>query len=76
MANGWEANGGTPKALWEADADAYVNDFYGYQAIGLVDRSFKARSLVPLAGNEAEPNLDFNRELRRKITLQMARDLR
>ncbi|MEG4962616.1 PAS domain S-box protein [Microcoleus sp. K4-B3] len=76
MANRWQANGGTPKALWEADADAYVKDFYGYQAIELVDPSFKVRSVVPLAGNEAAQNLDFNRELRRKITLQVARDLR
>ncbi|MEG4988382.1 PAS domain S-box protein [Microcoleus sp. BR0-C5] len=76
MANRWEANGGTPKALWEADADAYVKDFYGYQAIELVDPSFKVRSVVPLAGNEAAQNLDLNRELRRKITLQVARDLR
>ena len=76
MANRWEANGGTPKALWEADADAYVKDFYGYQAIELVDPSFKVRSVVPLAGNEAAQNLDFNRELRRQIPLQVARDLR
>ncbi|MEG3980587.1 PAS domain S-box protein [Microcoleus sp. T3B2] len=76
MANRWEANGGTPKALWEADADAYVKDFYGYQAIELVDPSFKVRSIVPLAGNEAAQNLDLNLELRRKITLQVARDLR
>ncbi|MEG4069514.1 PAS domain S-box protein [Microcoleus sp. Pol11C2] len=76
MANRWQANGGTPKALWEADAEAYVKDFYGYQAIALVDPSFKVRWVVPLAGNEAAQNLDFNRELRRKITLQVARDLR
>ncbi|MEG4420246.1 PAS domain S-box protein [Microcoleus sp. LAD1_D5] len=76
MANRWEANGGTPKALWEADAEAYVKDFYGYQAIELVDRSFKVRSVVPLAGNEAAQNLDLNLELRRRITLQVARDLR
>lgn len=76
MANRWEANGGKPKALWEAEADAYVKDFYGDRAIELVDRSFKVRSVVPLAGNQAEQNLDFNRELRRNITLQMARDLR
>ncbi|MEG5032004.1 PAS domain S-box protein [Microcoleus sp. AT3-D2] len=76
MANRWEANGGTPKALWEADAEAYVKDFYGYQAIALVDPSFKVRWVVPLAGNEAAQNLDYNRELRRKITLQVARDLR
>ncbi|MEG4216259.1 PAS domain S-box protein [Microcoleus sp. Pol14C6] len=76
MANRWEANGGTPQALWEADAEAYVKDFYGYQAIELVDPSFKVRWVAPLAGNEAAQNLDFNRELRRKITLQLARDLR
>ena len=76
MANRWQANGGTPKALWEADADAYVKDFYGYQAIELVAPSFKVRSVVPLAGNEAAQNLDFNLEMRRKIPLQVARDLR
>ncbi|HEY9295886.1 MAG TPA: PAS domain S-box protein, partial [Phormidium sp.] len=76
MANRWEANGGTPKDLWEADADAYVKDFYGYQAIELVDPSFKVRSVVPLAGNEAAQNLDFNQEMRRKISLQVARNLR
>ncbi|MEG4915184.1 PAS domain S-box protein [Microcoleus sp. B7-D4] len=76
MANRWAANGGTPKAIWEADAEAYVKDFYGYQGIALVDPSFKVRSIVPLAGNEAAQNLDLNLELRRKITLQVARDLR
>ncbi|AFZ09070.1 multi-sensor hybrid histidine kinase [Oscillatoria nigro-viridis PCC 7112] len=76
MANRWEADGGTPKALWEADAEAYVKDFYGYQAIELVDPSFKVRWVAPLAGNEAAQNLDLNGELRRKITLQVARDLR
>jgi len=76
MTNRWEANGGTPKDLWEADADAYVKDFYGDQAIELVDPSFKVRSVVPLAGNEAAQNLDFNREMCRKIPLQVARDLR
>ncbi|MEG4083783.1 PAS domain S-box protein [Microcoleus sp. POL10_C6] len=76
MANRWEANGGTPKDLWEADAEAYVKDFYGYQAIALVDPLFKVRSIVPLAGNEAAQNLDLNLEMRRKITLQVARDLR
>ncbi|WP_333333388.1 PAS domain S-box protein [Microcoleus sp. BROC3] len=76
MANRWQANGGTPKALWEADAEAYVKDFYGYQAIELVDPSFKVRWVAPQARNEAAQNLDFNGELRRKITLQVARDLR
>ena len=76
MANRWQANGGTPKVLWEADADAYLKDFYGYQAIELVDPSFKVRSVVPLAGNEGAQNLDFNREMRRKIPMQVARDLR
>src|SRR4028118_487904 len=76
MANRWEVNGGTPKDLWEADTDSYVKDFYGYQVIELVYPSFKVRSVVPLAGNEAAQNLDFNREIRSKIPLQGARNLR
>jgi sensor domain CHASE-containing protein len=68
MANRWEANGGTPKDLWEADADAYVKDFYGYQAIELVDPSFKvAIGLCHWLGNEAAQKPRFLIEkMRRK----------
>ena len=76
MANRWEASGGTPQELWEADAKAYVKDFYGCQALEWVDPSFTVRWVVPLAGNEAAKNLDLSREPNRQITLQVARDLR
>ncbi|MGB8691744.1 MAG: CHASE domain-containing protein, partial [Microcoleus sp.] len=76
MADRWQVSGGTAKELWEADAAAYIKNFYGYQAIEWVDPSFKVRWVVPLAGNEAAQNLDLSREPRRQITLQVARDLR
>ncbi|MEG4576722.1 PAS domain S-box protein [Microcoleus sp. N3A4] len=76
MAHRWEVNGGTPKELWEADAVAHLEDFYGCQAIEWVDRSFKVRWVVPLARNEAAQNLDLSRDPRRQIALQVARDLR
>lgn len=76
MANRWEVSGGTARSLWEADAKAYLEDFYGCQAIEWVDPSFKVRWVVPLAGNELVQNLDLSREPRRQIALQVARDLR
>jgi PAS domain S-box-containing protein len=76
MANRWQVSGGTGKDLWEADAAAYIHNFYGYQAIEWVDPSFKVRWVVPLAGNEVAQNLDLSREPRRQIALQVARDLR
>ncbi|MFB2972941.1 PAS domain S-box protein [Aerosakkonema sp. BLCC-F183] len=76
MANRWQVSGGRSQALWQADADAYIKYFYDCQAIEWVDSSFKVRWVLPLAGNEAAKNLDLSRELRRKITLQVARDLR
>ncbi|MBD2180428.1 PAS domain S-box protein [Planktothrix sp. FACHB-1355] len=76
MATRWQVSGGKSQALWQADADAYIQYFYGCQAIEWVDSSFKVRWVLPLAGNEAAKNLDLSRELRRKITLQVARDLR
>lgn len=76
MANRWQASGGTPQVLWEADAADYIDKFYGYQAIEWVDSSFHVRWIVPLATNKAAQNLDMSREPHRQITLSLARDLR
>lgn len=76
MANRWQVSGGTARDLWEADAAAYIKNFYGYQAIEWVDPSFKVRWVVPLARNEAAQNLDLSLDTRRQIPLQVARDLR
>lgn len=75
MASRWQVSGGTPKVLWENDAANDIAHFYGYQAIEWVDPSFHVRWVVPLKGNEAAQNLDLSQEPRRRITLNIARDL-
>lgn len=74
MANRWEMRGGTPKQEWEADAQLYVSDYGGYQAIEWVDPSFHVRWIVPREGNEAAQNLNLTRESRRRIALETARN--
>ncbi|WP_448570233.1 sensor histidine kinase [Trichothermofontia sp.] len=76
MANRWQVGQGTPRVLWEADAKAYINYYPGYQAINWVDPTFHVRWVVPLKGNEAALNFDTTQDYRRRITLQVARDLR
>lgn len=75
MTNRWEVGQGTPRSLWEADAKAYIQSYPGFQAITWVDPTFHIRWVVPLSGNEAAENFDTSQEPRRKITLQVARDL-
>jgi len=76
MAKRWENSNGIPKVVWEDDATAYLNDFYGYRAIEYVDPSYHVRWLIPLAGNEAVQNKDLSQEPRRQITLKISQELR
>ncbi len=76
MAQRWEMNGGTPRVVWENDAKSYLEHFDGYQAIEWVDREFKVRWIVPLAGNEAAQNLELSKELRRQVAIAVANELR
>lgn len=75
MANRWEVDGGTAKESWEKDAEAYIHDFSGYQAIEWVDPTFRVRWVVSKVGNEVTQNTDFSQESRRQITLKIARNL-
>jgi len=59
MARRWEQQGGTPKALWAADAARYMQHHPGYQAIEWVDASFHVRWIEPLKGNEVAQGLDI-----------------
>ncbi len=76
MANRWRVGQGTPQALWAADAKAYISYYPGYQAINWVDPTFHVRWVVPLKGNESAKNFDTTQDQRRRITLQVSRDLR
>lgn len=76
MTKRWESNNGISRVVWESDAAAFVNDFYGYRAIEYVDSSYHVRWVVPSAGNEAAQNLDLSQESRRQISLRISQALR
>ena len=59
MAKRWEAEGGTPRVWWEADATAYLDDQDAYQAIEWVDSTFHARWIE---GNGAVGDSDIASE--------------
>ncbi len=76
MATHWEVSGGQPQSIWEADATAIAQDFYGFQAIEWADSSYRVRWVVPQKGNEAAQNFDLRTEPRRESALRIAHDLR
>ena len=76
MAHRWEQQGGSPRASWERDAQAYIDDQPGYQALEWVDTTYHVRWIVPLKGNESAQDLDLTFEKKRAKALQQARDRR
>lgn len=72
----WSIRGGTPKSEFIADANIYMNDLPGFQALAWVDTSFHVRWITPLKGNEAALNLNLAFEQSRRIALENARDSR
>ena len=73
MKQRWISREGTPKVEWEVDAQKYLRDYPGFQAIEWIDPDFYVRWIVPLAGNEAAQNLNLAFEPRRKVALEKAR---
>jgi hypothetical protein len=53
MGQRWELQKGTPQAEWEADAINYWQDYPGFKAIKLVDKSYRVRWIVPQKEKEA-----------------------
>ena len=76
MAERWETQGGTPQAEWYADAENYIEDYRGFQAVEWIDSSFYVRWIVPLAGNEAAQDLNLAFEQQRRVALEKARQRR
>ncbi|WRH65570.1 MAG: PAS domain S-box protein [Planktothrix sp. GU0601_MAG3] len=75
MANRWQVSGGKSRELWEADSQAYIDNFAGYQGIEWIDSSFIVRWVVARDKNDIINNIDLNQEPHRHIILKVARDL-
>lgn len=76
MADRWVASGGTERSVFQTDAENYVQDMIGFQAIEWVNPDFVVKWIVPLAGNEAAVDLNLAQEERRRLALEAARDNR
>ena len=64
LAQRWEAAGGTPYKLWQADVANYTTQLKGLRAVEWVDSSYHVRWIEPLKGNEQVIGLNilFNAE--------------
>ncbi len=76
MAGRWARHGGTPQAEWSADAQQYLSDFRGFQAVEWVDRTGHIRWVIPENGNEKSVNSDLNSESDLRAALDEARNSR
>lgn len=76
MAKRWEVRGGTPQGEWEADAQAYLRDYQGYQALEWLDSNYYVRWVVPLEGNEGIVNRNLSVEAKRRTALETAKNNR
>ena len=74
LAQRWMAAGGTPHAIWEADAVRYVTDMPGFQSIEWADATLHTRWIVPLDGNEAAQDLDITQTDQARIAVATARE--
>ena len=70
----WEVRRGTPRNEFISDAEGYVRDLPGFQALEWVDRDFFVRWIAPLAGNEQAQDLNLAFEPRRRAALEAASD--
>lgn len=66
LAGQWEHSGRPPQSEFEFDAERYIRQHAGFQAISWVDGSGRARWVVPLARNMPAVGMDvFNHPIRR-----------
>jgi len=70
----WEFRGGTPKAEFLQDINAYLKDYHGFQALGWVDENFYVRWIAPIKNNEKALNLNLAFEENRRTALEIARN--
>lgn len=73
IVNRWQARGGTPEYEFGQDANYYIRDMPGFQAIAWADSSFHVRWVIPLFGNEKAVGLNLGIEKKRRVALEAAK---
>jgi len=68
----WQQRGGMTRQEFFLNADSYLSDHPGYQALEWVDSSFTVRWVVPQQGNEQAINLNLSLEKNRRTALKKA----
>ncbi len=74
MAQRWSMRRGTPRPEWTSDANRYVTDFEGYQAVEWIDETGYSRWVMPEIGNEKALNFNLLSETNRRAAMEKARD--
>jgi PAS domain S-box-containing protein len=76
MVKRWQVRKNIHEIEFVSDANAYIEDAPGYQAIEWIDKNYIITWIVPPEGNEAAVGLDISFEEKRRITLEQAKDLK
>lgn len=74
MSKRWSFDNGTSELKWKSDAQKYVEDYNGYQAIQKVDKDYIVRWIMPEKNNEKAKNLYLGFEENRKKALEIAKN--
>jgi PAS domain S-box-containing protein len=73
MQRRWEIQGGTPRAVWEADASNYVIDYPGLVVLQWVDAAYQIRWIVPVSARSEAAQALLQEPKRRRALLEAER---
>ncbi|MBU7583209.1 MAG: PAS domain S-box protein [Nostoc sp. TH1S01] len=76
MGENWQLHNNLAEKKCRTEAAAYIKDFGGYQALGWLDPSFQVEWTVPEVSSKIAQALEISQELRLRIALETARNLR
>jgi PAS domain S-box-containing protein len=72
----WEAQGGTPKDVWMADAENYLEGFPPLGGLAISDNSARIKWIAPQSSEEKSLGLNLESEPRRAAAIQRAKQTR
>lgn len=76
MGQRWTYDNGAERRKWEVNAQSYIRDFGGFQAVEWADQKYVVRWVHPLENNERALNFNLSGEERRRRVLQLAQSQR